>query len=339
MIVSRRAWTGWVIAAAAVAVVAVVAGILVALNRTDEVALDAPRSTAPTTPTPPTASTPPTTSTPAPAAPRAAPMLAVKIDNVAPARPQTGVGSADVVYVEPVEGGLTRLVAIYAGRAPAVIGPVRSARRTDIQLLAQYGRPVLAYSGAAPELLPSLRAADIVNAPPARARRAFHRNGARPAPHNLYVRPANLPRGARAPARPPLRFGAAPGGGQPATRQDVAFRAAHYTFTWSARTHRWLVSLDGRPLISTESGRVSAATVVIQRVELIARERIEDARGAVSPVARTVGGGRAFVLRDGRRFTGTWSRPGPRAPTRFHTATGIDLPLARGPVWILLVPA
>jgi len=332
MIVSRRARTVGIIAAV-VAVVAV-AGLLVALNRNDEAAPAAKRSAPPTTYTTSTTSTPP----PAPA-PAIAPVVAVKIDNVSPARPQTGVGSADVVYVEPVEGGLTRLVAIYGGRAPAVVGPVRSARRTDIQLLAQYGRPVLAYSGAAPELLPSLHAADIVNAPPERARRAFHRSGARPSPHNLYVHPANLPRGARGPAQPPLRIGAAPGGGRPTSRQDVGFRAAHYTFTWSARAHRWLVSLDGRPLISTESGRVAPATVVIQRVKLIARERIEDARGAVSPVAATVGHGRAYVLRDGRRFTGTWSRPGPRAPTRFRTVAGLDLPLARGPVWVLLVPA
>lgn len=322
--------------AAAMAIIAM-AGLLVALNRNDVPKPAARRSTPPATST---SAIPSTTSTPRPApAPRGAPALAVKIDNVADARPQTGVGSADVVYVEPVEGGLTRLVAIYVGRAPRVVGPVRSARRTDIQLLAQYGRPVLAYSGAAPELLPSLRAADLVNARPERARSAFRRNGARPAPHNMYVRPANLPRGARGPAQPPLQVGAAPGGGRPTSRQDVGYRAARYTFAWSARAHRWLVSLDGRPLISTESGRVAPATVVIQRVKLTARERIEDARGAVSPVAATVGHGPAFVLREGRRFSGTWSRPGLRAPTRFHTVAGLDLPLARGPVWVLLVPA
>ncbi len=332
VVVSRRARTVRAVAAA-VAIVAV-AGILVAFNRSEEPKPAARRSASPST-----TATPSTTSAPRPApGPRGVPALAVKIDNVADARPQTGVGSADVVYVEPVEGGLTRLVAIYTGKAPRVVGPVRSARRTDIQLLAQYGRPVLAYSGAAPELLPSLHRADLVNATPIRSRSAFHRSGARPAPHNMYVRTANLPRGARAPARPPLAIGAAPGGGRPTSRQDVGFRAAHYTFTWSARAHRWLVSLDGRPLISTESGRVTAATVVIQRVKLIARERIEDARGAVSPVAATVGHGPAFVLRDGRRFTGTWSRPRPRAPTRFHTVAGLDLPLAHGPVWVLLVP-
>jgi DUF3048 family protein len=333
--VRERARTLWTVAA--VVVVAVVAGLLVVVNRNDDVTSAAPRSTTPTT----TTTTPSTTSAPPPPppAPVIPPVVAVKIDNVADARPQTGVGSADVVYVEPVEGGLTRLVAIYGGRAPSVVGPVRSARRTDIQLLAQYGRPVLAYSGAAPELLPSLHKADIVNASGERPGRAFRRNHARPSPHNLYVRPANLPRGAKGPAWAPLQIGVAPGGGHPISRQDVGFRAAHYTFTWSARAHRWLVSLDGRPLISTESGRVGAATVVIQRVSLVARERIEDARGAVSPVAATVGHGRALVLREGRRFTGTWSRPALKAPTRYRTVAGLDLPLARGPVWVLLVPA
>jgi hypothetical protein len=334
VIVSRRARLVSAIAAA-VAVIAV-AGILVALNQNDDEPRPAARRSAP----PPSTSTPATTSTPKPAPPPPRPpFVAVKIDNVADARPQTGVGSADVVYVEPVEGGLTRLVALYAGRAPGVVGPVRSARRTDIQLLAQYGRPVLAYSGAAPELLPSLHRADLVNATPERTRRAFHRSGARPQPHNTYVRPANLPRGTRGPAQPPLAIGAAPGGGRPTSRQEVGYRAAHYTFTWSKRAHRWLVSMDGRPLVSTESGRVDAATVVIQRVKLVARERIEDANGVVSPVAATVGHGSAFVLRDGRRFSGTWTRPALRAPTRFRTVAGLDLPLARGPVWVLLVPA
>lgn len=60
--------------------------------------------------------------------------------------------------------------------------------------------------------------------------------------------------------------------------------------------------------------------------------------GGISPVARTVGEGDAVVLRDGQRFTGRWARPTAQSPTTFHTAAGEDLPLARGPVWVLLVP-
>jgi hypothetical protein len=223
---------------------------------------------------------------------------------------------------------------------PTLVGPVRSARRTDIELLAQYGAAVLAYSGAAPELLPALHKAKLLNASPAEAGGAFQRDYRRPSPHNLYVHPGKLPRGAKAPApTSPLLFGGVPGGGKPTRSREVVFRAARYTLTWSARAHRWLVSMDGTPLTSTDSGRVGAATVVIQRVAISTSEPIEDAHGTVSPVARTVGKGTAVVLRNGRSYTGTWTRANRRSPTRFHTARGHDLALASGPVWVFLTPA
>jgi hypothetical protein len=82
-----------------------------------------------------------------------APVLAVKIDNIAQARPPTGLAGADIVYILPVEGGLSRILAVFSSGFPAVIGPVRSAREDDLELLAQFGRPAFAYSGATPHLL------------------------------------------------------------------------------------------------------------------------------------------------------------------------------------------
>jgi len=322
-------WLVWEIVAA-VAVVAVVAAVLVAVNRVG----GEPVGPA----APPSASSVSTSATPTPVrpSPLTGPVLAVKIDNVSAARPQTGIGSAEVVYVEPVEGGLTRLVAVYTGTPPDVVGPVRSARRTDIELLAQYGRPVLAYSGAAPELLPALHAANMVNASPREAGTAYYRNGKRPAPHNLYVRPGRLPDGARAPAEPPLRFGPAPTAGLPTATYRIRYQSASFAVTWS--DGGWLVSMDGTPVTDTDTGRVHAATVVWQQVQVTSSEPGEDAR-TVSPVAHTVGSGQAVVLRDGQRFTGTWSRPTPRSPTTFRTADGTELPLAPGPVWVMLTPA
>ena len=72
------------------------------------------------------------------------PVLAVKIDNLAPARPQTGLTGADIVYVLPVEGGLSRFLAVFSSHSPPVIGPVRSAREDDLELLRQFGRPARA---------------------------------------------------------------------------------------------------------------------------------------------------------------------------------------------------
>jgi DUF3048 family protein len=323
MMTRRTRWFVWEIGVALV--VAAVAGVLITTGRAgDEAAPPSSTSSVHTT----TAPRQPSSLT--------GPALAVKIDNVPEARPQTGLGSAAVVYVEPVEGGLTRLVAVYTGTPPAVVGPVRSGRRTDIELLGQYGRPVLAYSGAAPELLPALHGARLVNASPNEAGRAYYRDGDRPAPHNLYVRPARLPGGAQGPVEAPLRFGPAPVAGTPVATYQIRYRTASFAFTWSG--DGWLVSMNGTPVTSTDSGHVRATTVVWQQVQVTTSEPGEDAR-TVSPVAHTVGGGQAVLLRDGRRFTATWSRPTAQSPTAFRTVDGQDLPLAAGPVWVLLTTA
>ena len=68
------------------------------------------------------------------------PVLVVKLDDTSFAHPQVGLRSADVVYIEQVEGGLTRLVAVFSSKIPSQIGPVRSARISNIELLSQYGK-------------------------------------------------------------------------------------------------------------------------------------------------------------------------------------------------------
>lgn len=173
----------------------------------------------------------------------------------------------------------------------------------------------------------------MVNASPEEAASAYHRNRDRPAPHNLYLRPTRLPGGAVGPAAAPLRFGPSPTAGTPA----ASYGAAGFAVTWSSADRRWLLSMDGTPLV-TDTGRARAATVVWQHVDVTTDESIEDVHGTVSPVVHTVGDGRAVVLRDGQRFTGTWSRPTVRSPTTFRTGDGRELPLAAGPVWVLLTP-
>lgn len=267
------------------------------------------------------------------------PVLAVKIDNVDAARPQTGLTDAEVVYVEPVEGGLTRLMAVFGARRPAVVGPVRSARITDPLLLAQYGKPTLAYSGAAPLLLPHLHSsATLVNASPAQVPNAYYRDGSRAAPHNLYLRPSRLPRG-HGGAYPVPPTGPVPPGGTRAAHHHVDYQSASYDFEWSPRTGTWLVSMDGTPFRAAETGRqVGVPTVVVQNVHMRQAPLTPDPYGPSVPQAQTVGTGNATILRDGRQFRATWSRPAPERSTVYTAPDGRTLPLAEGQVWILLVP-
>jgi hypothetical protein len=289
----------------------------------------------PTTPTP-TQERSPFTGLPA----NPAPVLAVKIDNVPPARPHTGLGAADLVYVEQVEAGQTRLLAVYSSDLPDRIGPVRSARESDIELLRQFGRPALAYSGSHSGLKPPLKAAPLYALPPEDAPRAYQRDRGRPAPHNLYVLPE------RALAAAPkatdardigFRFGPAPAGGEPVNERTVRFPASRYTFTWSAPDKGWRVAMDGRAAVTTDGGPVKATTVVVQHVT-IRPSKFSDFLGSVSPYTETVGSGTAVVLRDGKAHEARWSRPAAEDGTTFTTPAGEPLNFAPGRTWVVLAP-
>ncbi len=265
------------------------------------------------------------------------PVLIVKIDNARQARPQRGLTAADVVYVEPVEGGISRFAAVYQSRVPPVVGPVRSVRRTDIQLFANYGRPALAFSGTAPALQPLLRQSPAVEVPPNARPGAYYRQGSRSAPHNLYADARELSPAGAAPVDIGFRFGPVPEGGRPIDSTSVHYRSTDIGIEWASDQQRWVFRMDGEPLTATEGGRPGAETVVLQRVD-VRPTAIRDASGAVSPFALTAGHGQAVVLRDGQAFDARWSRPEPPAPTTFTRPDGSPMPFAPGPVWVILVP-
>ncbi|MEU3978954.1 DUF3048 domain-containing protein [Streptomyces sp. NPDC026672] len=274
-------------------------------------------------------------------APRAAgPVLAVKIDNVRAARPQTGLDTADVVYAEQVEGGLSRLMAVYASRLPRAVGPVRSARESDLELLRQFDRPTLAFSGAQHKLLPLIGRAPLLPRTPDNTSGAYYRDGAGPAPHNLYLRPDRLMPSAPGAAAltTGFRYGPAPGGGSPETSRTVRYPAARFTFTWSAERGRWLVAMDGTPATTADGGRVAPATVVVQYVT-VRPSAFHDVLGSTTPYTGTVGSGTARVLRDGRVYDATWKRPSATAGTEFNTTDGAPMPFARGQVWVVFARA
>jgi hypothetical protein len=273
-------------------------------------------------------------------APAGRPVLAVKIDNVPPARPQTGLGQADVVYVEPVEGGLSRIMAIFSASQPARIGPVRSARESDLELLRQYGHPGLAYSGANRSVLSLIRAAPVTDLSPDRVSSAYSRSSAHQAPHNLYVDPRVLLKrgqGLSVAKSIGFQFGDRPESeGTPTKRKVVRYGAASTAFSWSSTRHRWDVTLDGQAAKTTDGGRLGASTVVVQYTR-ITSSALHDVLGNTTPYTHTVGSGQAIVLRDGVAIQARWSRPTAESGTAFTTSTGGLLPFAAGPVWVVFV--
>jgi hypothetical protein len=261
-------------------------------------------------------------------------VVVVKIDNIVYARPPTGLTSADIVYLLPVEGGLSRIFAVFSTSFPTVIGPVRSAREDDLELLRQFGRPGFAYSGAAPHLLPFIARARIVNLYDTPA---YFRDGSRVAPYNLYAYGSMLraeARGASTAHDIGFRFGPPPPGGRPAASFSVSYPAASFTFRWSERMHRWLVEMDGTQATDTTGGDLAAATVVIQYTVVRTSRFLE--YGVPPPYAQSDGSGTAVVLRDGRAYRVRWSRPNPDGGTTYTLPSGARMTFAPGQVWVVL---
>ncbi|EST38961.1 hypothetical protein N566_04580 [Streptomycetaceae bacterium MP113-05] len=286
-------------------------------------------------------------STPSTTAPRTSPftgkegpqhgVLAVKLANTAAARPHTGLQAADLVYVEQVEGGLSRLMGVYAGRTPARVGPVRSARESDLELLRQFGHPALAYSGVRSALKDDLRKAPLSTVSAGQAPDAYLRLSGRPAPNNLYLRPAAALRAAKDASKPRdigFRFGPAPDGGERNHSHTVHYPAASFGFDWSAGKERWLVSMDGVPARGSNGDRLGAPTVVVQYVTM-RPSQFRDVAGAVTPYIESVGSGRAKVLRDGKAYDARWRRPSASDGTAFTLPGGKRMPFATGQVWVV----
>ncbi|MFD5308089.1 DUF3048 domain-containing protein [Streptomyces ardesiacus] len=270
------------------------------------------------------------------AVPASGPVLAVKVDNVRDARPQAGLEDADVVYAEPVEAGLSRLMGIYATKLPGSVGPVRSARESDLELLRQFDRPVLAFSGAQSKLLPLIDKAPLRAEPADEDSGAWVREPDRRAPHNLYLRPGELlrkPSGAAA-LTTGFTYGKAPAGGREESSHTVRYPSARFTFTWSGSRDRWLVSMDGSPARTADGDRLAPATVVVQHVK-VRESDFRDFRGSNSPYVESVGSGRAEVLRDGRAYDATWKRGAAEDGTAFTSTDGEPLNFARGQVWVV----
>jgi hypothetical protein len=310
-------------------------------------------------PSPPPTSTlaAPTTSAPPPAAapkppavnpltgrgpvPRG-PVLAVKIDNTAAGRPQIGLDAADVVYVEQVEGGATRLVAVFGTRYPARVGPVRSVRNGDPELLSGYGPAGLVFSGGAGRPLATLHRSALHDLSGAGV---YSRDRGRHAPYNLVAALSWLAGQVPAVARPrDVGFEWANtdprlAGARHVLRMTATVGRVPVSFGFDPRTHRWDEIIGGQHVRAASGAEVSTPNVIVQFCRVTVDRTDVDVLGSPSAYTHTVGSGPVVVFRDGRAITGTWVRPKAGAPTRYLDSAGKDITLRTGGAWVLLAAA
>ena len=271
-------------------------------------------------------------------------ILVVKIDDTNAAHPQIGVESADVVYVEQVEGGLTRLAAIYTSKLPPLIGPIRSARISDIELLAQFGRVGFAYSGAQSKMRPVIAAANLENLSAERNPPSIYgKDPDRPGPVDMILKPDLLLE--RANANPKIRietatasvfpFGDAPKGETNTAVAKVKWPSAKYELRWDSTNEKWLIYFNEKPNMAANGEHLYADTAIIQIVS-ITPSIYGDKFGEITPFSKTTGSGKAVMLRDGFSYQISWQRNLETDVTTWKSADGGVANFKPGRTWIFL---
>ncbi len=271
------------------------------------------------------------------------PALAVKIDNDPRSQPQSGVNQADVVLEEQVEGGLSRLVAIFHSDDADPVGPVRSARTSDVALLANLGGVYFANSGGNDGTLAAVRSSPHLFSVSQKAQPAsYYRNTSRRPPYNLMTNTEALRQNAPAvDGRPPQLFTYRPaeeGPGPeatPATSATIAFgQSTTVRYDWDDAVGGWARTMYGQPHVDAEGARVAPTNVVILETAYA-----PSPADASSPEAQPTGTGTAWVLSEGTVTEGTWSRPTLADPAALTSSSGEPITLVPGTTWVAYPPA
>jgi hypothetical protein len=262
--------------------------------------------------------------------------VAVKIENTPEARPQSGLDVADVVYEEVVDGGITRFWALFNSNAPDNIGPVRSVRAMDPQVVTPLGG-VVAYSGGTEPNVAAIRATGLVWVDENNAGEAFFREPTRDAPHNLYARSAALWQRDGKPAPPVPLFGYVETGKDPGFIGD-AVTSFHVNFdlgydvsyVWDAKVRGWMrFSRTIEPFLAAAivPFQVSATNVIVQFVPY-----------AGFGEGNLIGFGEAWIFANGQLVKGTWVKPFIGSITEYKDAAGAPILLTPGRTWVELLP-
>jgi hypothetical protein len=269
-----------------------------------------------------------------------APSLAAKVDNHPDARPQFGLERTDIVFEELVEGGLTRYVAVWHSDVPAEIGPVRSIRPMDPDIISPLGG-IVAYSGGQQRFVAMMRDTNVYNAIHGQADTAdlMYRVDGRPGPHDVLVRAPELIARHLDLAAPGQQFAFAPDvasssavlGGTPTESMALRFGSSSApSWVWDAGRGMWARSQNGAPDVDLAGVPYSAVNVVIIRVAVTVSQSI--------PKTELIGSGEAWVSTGGMTIHATWSKGSRQAPIRLVDDTGTVIQLAPGNSWVELVP-
>ncbi|MFH1487104.1 MAG: DUF3048 domain-containing protein [Chloroflexota bacterium] len=273
--------------------------------------------------------------------------IGVKIGNAPPGRPQSGLSNACIVYEYLTEGGISRFLALYHCDATEVIGPVRSMRMVDIDIVPQY-QAIFAFVGSSQRVARALAESSLLDLNQFNYPGAYYRVSQRRAPYNTYtsiqlLREAASTNGWDSPVS--LQggvFSSAIPSDAPSVK-TITIPYPHSSaagYKYDAERGSYLRFQQYAPQIDANDGlQIEVANVVVQHVRLWATDFIEDAGGAPSLHIEVIGEGKAEVFRDGKYIPGRWEQKSATQRTQYLDEMGRPIPLKPGNTWISLIPS
>lgn len=279
------------------------------------------------------------------AATAARPALTVKIENAPEARPQAGLNSADVVYEEQVEGGLTRFLVVFQSTDSDLVGPIRSLRPTDPDVVRPFGG-LFAYSGGTKKFIGLLHATPLQDIGYDNLPKLYEKRPGKRAPHNVYSSTARLYSAAQKNLKPPPPLFTFLSSGQPfaptappAVHLTVPMGLTKADYDWDPAAGNWKRTTNGTPHLLEGGAQLTSTNVIVQFVTYRTSPGDFDVLHNPVSVANVVGTGDAWVLAGGKVVMGKWSKASPEAMTAFTDAAGSPVALLPGRTWVLLAPA
>jgi hypothetical protein len=274
------------------------------------------------------------------------PVIAVKMDDTPPGRPQVGIDKSDVAYIEAVEGGLTRLAVIFGTHKPTV-GYVRSTRPSDPDLLLQYGKITEAYSGGQRVSLNIRKRAGLTGWSNDGGAAYFQRVSRSESTYiNLTLNLAkvakktktNRPKSNGWTFNPSLAgLPATPGTSVRTVVTGSYGSGTPVSFKWDPKLKKYIRYIDGVRQHAADGNAIGGTNVIVQSCKVVSYNADKDVNGNPAQFTYTVGSGKVAVFRNGKRIDGTWSRSKTSAGTTLRTTAGKVLPLNPGNTWVVLI--
>ncbi|MCX6513563.1 MAG: DUF3048 domain-containing protein [Actinobacteria bacterium] len=261
------------------------------------------------------------------------PAMVVKIDNHPSARPQLGINQADIIFEENVEK-LTRYAAVFHSQGSDPVGPIRSGRFQDINLLGSLNKPLFVWSGGNEKVSAAIKDSDLVDLSYTVANKdgGFARDSDRSAPHNLIAETTKLwtlaPEGSSGPQQQFAYRSASDANAS--TSKDVAgvkvsMDGVKVQWDWDKTTKEFLRIQDGTAVVDPDDVQLAVPNVVVLEVEY---------SNNYSPTSKTLGGGKAYVFTNGVVYEGTWSRETRLVPFTLKDSAGAEIKLTPGQTFV-----